>query len=128
MENLITTLIKINPRIGFRFEHTLFTYGNHFMKDYDGGLWTPFSDHCMWMDMEGVTQAQNTQNYSDGGMSIRSLSVGISLMALNHLTWQYSASAHIDQLVDAYHHAYTEVFREENEEKIRLADVAAFID
>lgn len=92
--NFLPTLVAGNGRFVLAYEQTVYNFMNKFTQHYQGGYWdfVVFSNGARAMifrlEYQTKVQCENDDNYFDGEMSLRALSLACNLMACSHLSFQ----------------------------------------
>lgn len=102
----IPNLVDHNPQATMAYENAVYAFMQKFTDQYKGGHWEfiEFENgaKAMIFDHDQIVICQNPDNYYEGGMSLRALSMACNLMACSHLSFRTTGWTH-DRLVKNYH-------------------------
>lgn len=102
----IPNLVAQNPQATLAYENAVYAFMRKFTDYYKGGHWEfiEFENgaKAMIFDHGEIVMCHNHDNYYDGGMSIRALSMACNLMACSHLSFMTTGQTQ-DRLAENYH-------------------------
>ncbi len=114
--NFIPDLVAHNPKAMLQYEAAVYNFMNQFTDAYNGGHWEfiEFENgaKAMIFDHPEIVMCHNHDNYYEGGMSLRALSMACNLMACSHLSFQTSGQTQ-DNLAQNYHLLRDVIFESE---------------
>lgn len=104
--NFLPTLVANNLMAMMAYEGMVFSTMSKFTKAYNGGMWDfvefEGGGKAMILPQTFVVACHNHDNYFEGKMSIRSLSLACNLMVASHLSFQVTGQCQ-DNLSENYH-------------------------
>lgn len=84
---LITRIYEQNAMAGMKFETYLFNLANQSIEAYNGGLWEALGEHIVCIPEATQVRLQNNDNQCDLFTDMRSATVAVCIMSLNHMLW-----------------------------------------
>lgn len=90
------------------FQDRIFATAEAHCKEYDGGYWEFWElsnggFYLSWDEDKKLLNVANPLNYFEGKMSVDAFSLGVNLMALNHLSWAHKGKSECRSLVDKFY-------------------------
>lgn len=88
---IIEQIYEKNPVAGAKFEGALFNNASHFIADYKGGQWQEQGAPALMglSKLDRVT-LRGTENGFTGETDMRSASVAVWILTLNHSIWYWA--------------------------------------
>lgn len=111
--NFLPTLVAGNARFMMAYEQAVYNFMNTFTQHYQGGYWdfVVFSNGARAMlfklDEDTKVECENDDNYFDGNMSLRALSLACNLMTCSHLS--FTAQGETQEVLGRNYHLLRQV-------------------